>query len=472
MQGIDVSKWQGRNIDFQKVKASGISFVIIRAGYRLSIDECWELNYKKAKEAGLHVGAYWYMYALNGDQALKEAEAFLTALKGKQLDMPVYYDCEDKSVPVSMWCENASAFCHKVEQAGYFTGMYTSESFLKYFTDDFKKKFTLWIASWGKGLSTATYPTMGIQQTSSKGSVLGISGNVDMDNCFVDFPTVIRNACLNGFSKSTQAVQNNSQRSMPVNYLKGFLGITEGSEGHLSILKTFNDSGLCPRYRMTKNDAWCATAVSSAFIASGLTSIFPCVECSCYYMIQKAQSAGIWVEDDSYVPQEGDVILYDWGDSGSGDNKGVPDHVGIVVSCDGKNIKVIEGNISNTVGYRTIAVNGKYIRGFITPKYSSGTAQKTPTLKSVDQVAKEVLNGLWGNGDDRKNRLTSAGYNYSAVQKRVNELLSPKKSVDQLAHEVLQGKWGNGNDRKTALEKAGYNYSAIQKRVNQLVSGK
>lgn len=131
---------------------------------------------------------------------------------------------------------------------------------------------------------------------------------------------------------------------------------------------------------MTVNDAWCATAVSAAFIACGLTDIFPCVECSCNNMITKAKKAGIWVENDAYVPKVGDVILYDWQDNGVGDNVGSSDHVGIVYSISGNTFTVIEGNYSNTVKVRTLTVNGRYIRGYITPKYSTkATSSTTPS---------------------------------------------------------------------------------------------
>ena len=99
--------------------------------------------------------------------------------------------------------------------------------------------------------------------------------------------------------------------------------------------------------------------------------------------------------------------------------------------------------------------------------------------KSIDAIAREVIRGDWGNGADRKARLESAGYNYSAVQERVNELLygsnapspSPSKSVDAIAREVIRGDWGNGADRKTRLESAGYSYSAVQERVNMILGG-
>ena len=146
-------------------------------------------------------------------------------------------------------------------------------------------------------------------------------------------------------------------------------------------------------------------------------------------------------------------------------------------SVSGGKITTLEGNMGEKVGRRTIPVGYGYIRGFARPKYAASSGGNTPSnpTKSIDELAKEVINGLWGNGDERKQRLTAAGYSYSAVQNRVNEMLSgskpttPQKSIDELAKEVLAGKWGNGNDRKNALTNAGYNYSAVQARVNELV---
>lgn len=103
-------------------------------------------------------------------------------------------------------------------------------------------------------------------------------------------------------------------------------------------------------------------------------------------------------------------------------------------------------------------------------------APAAPAKKSVDELAKEVIQGKWGNGSDRKNRLTTAGYNYGEVQARVDALLSgktssapAKKSVDTLAKEVIRGDWGNGATRKKKLTAAGYDYAAVQKRVNELL---
>ena len=245
---------------------------------------------------------------------------------------------------------------------------------------------------------------------------------------------------------------NMGDRQKPGNWLVQYKGIAEGSEQHKAILKVFNDSGLCTRYKMTVNDAWCATSVSSAFIASGLTGIFPCVECSCENMINLAINAGIWVENDAYVPDVGDVILYDWDDNGIGDCTGWSDHVGIVVSCDGSTIRVIEGNKSNTVGYRDIAVNGKCIRGFITPHYAAGGSTTPTPSKSVQDVAKEVYAGEWGNNPERKEALEKAGYDYQEVQDAVNALVNgqDKRNGGRRSRNRRKGNGRQGNRRGKA----------------------
>lgn len=99
---------------------------------------------------------------------------------------------------------------------------------------------------------------------------------------------------------------------------------------------------------------------------------------------------------------------------------------------------------------------------------------KVEERKTIDELAQEVIAGKWGNGSERRNRLESAGYDYNAVQNRVNEILggqpsAPKKSIDELAHEVIRGDWGNGTARRKALESAGYDYNAVQNRVNEIL---
>lgn len=113
----------------------------------------------------------------------------------------------------------------------------------------------------------------------------------------------------------------------------------------------------------------------------------------------------------------------------------------------------------------------------VTANLSSTASTTTPsTSKTTEEVAKEVIAGKWGNGEDRKQRLTAAGYNYSLIQAKVNELMGAKttvssKSIDELAREVIQGKWGNGEEQKNRLISAGYDYSAVQAKVNELMGG-
>jgi len=103
--------------------------------------------------------------------------------------------------------------------------------------------------------------------------------------------------------------------------------------------------------------------------------------------------------------------------------------------------------------------------------------QPAAEKKTLAEIAKEVTAGKWGNGADRKNRLTAAGYDYDQVQAQVNALVTGKKSaapaktLEQIAKEVIAGKWGNGAQRKNKLTAAGYDYAAVQRRVNQLMKG-
>lgn len=184
-----------------------------------------------------------------------------------------------------------------------------------------------------------------------------------------------------------------SLRKKVVNALDMLLGVKEGSAEHKMIIDTFNKSGLCTRYKMTTKDAWCATAVSFAFIVTKLAgkpgsgALFQCVECSCTRMIDLAKKQGIWVEDDSHVPKVGDVIMYDWQDSGKGDDKGTPEHTGIVKSVSNNKMVIIEGNYKNSVSERSLPVNSKFIRGFICPKYGL-YASEDKQVTSVTQKPK------------------------------------------------------------------------------------
>lgn len=168
-------------------------------------------------------------------------------------------------------------------------------------------------------------------------------------------------------------------RNKVVNTAKSYYGCKESDGSHKKIIDLYNShKPLARGYSVKYNDAWCATFVSTIAIKCGLTDIIP-TECGCNQMITLFKKIGAWVEDDAYVPNVGDIIFYDWNDTNNGDNTGSSDHVGIVVDVNGNSIKIIEGNVDNSVGYRHITVNGKYIRGYGVPKYETKVTKENST---------------------------------------------------------------------------------------------
>lgn len=210
--GIDVSVHQG-NITWPKVKAAGIDFAIIRAGYgKLSsqIDKRFVSNYNGATQAGVKVGAYWYSYATTPAEAKQEAEACIKILGKRKFDYPIYFDVEEQRA-FSTGRNNVSAmiaaFCDTLENAGYYAGVYTSASAASaYFTDLVRKKYDIWIAHWG--VSKPSYDLYGMWQNSDRGSVNGISGAVDTDVAYKDYPKIMEDCGFNNFpKKEIQAVK-------------------------------------------------------------------------------------------------------------------------------------------------------------------------------------------------------------------------------------------------------------------------
>lgn len=201
-------------------------------------------------------------------------------------------------------------------------------------------------------------------------------------------------------------------RTVVVDTAKAWLGMKEADGSHRVIIDTYNAHKPLPRgYAVKYTDAWCATFVSAVAIKCGYTDIIP-TECGCPEMVSKAKAMGIWTESDSYVPKPGDIILYDWQDSGKGDNTGVPDHVGIVVSSTSTSFTVIEGNKSDAVGYRTMPVNGRYIRGFICPKYDADTSTAAKKLYTVQTGTFEIK----ANAEKQRDELRKKGYTDAFVK--------------------------------------------------------
>lgn len=213
-----------------------------------------------------------------------------------------------------------------------------------------------------------------------------------------------------------------------VSLIESWIGRNEKNGSHKEIIDIYNSFDSLPRgIRMQYTWSWCACTWSALAIKLGYTSIMP-IEISCGHLIEQARKMGCWQENDKYVPNPGDAVLYDWDDSGKGDNTGWPDHIGTVtyVNIASGYMEVVEGNYSDAVKKRIISLNGRYIRGFITPKYDDETVTPTSLSKNKDvkTIAHEVIVGKWGSGEERKKNLVSAGYNYAEVQEMVNRILN------------------------------------------------
>ena len=208
-------------------------------------------------------------------------------------------------------------------------------------------------------------------------------------------------------SKEQPEMTETQLRNKVVSIMQGWIGRNESNGTHKAIIDIYNaHKPLARGYKVQYTDEWCATTVSAAFIQAGLTDIAP-TECSCSKMIDLHKKLGQWKENDEYKPSPGDIIMYDWEDTGKGDNQGIPNHTGIVEKVVGNTITVIEGNKSESVARRTIEVNGRYIRGYCVPNYKSksntgsgGTVSvKVPVLKRGSKgdsvrVLQLLLNGL------------------------------------------------------------------------------
>lgn len=205
--GIDVSVYQG-DIDWKNVKNSGIEFAIIKAGGSDSgfyTDSTFKQNYANAKAVGMPVGAYYFVGSGCTSKAdgIADAKRFLEIIKGKTFEYPVYIDLEATSPSAKAGATEACiGFCETMENAGYYCGIYASD--VSGFNDRLilskLDKFDKWVARYGS--KPVVVKSYGIWQKSDSGRISGINGNVDLDEAYMDYPTIIKNAGLNGFKKA------------------------------------------------------------------------------------------------------------------------------------------------------------------------------------------------------------------------------------------------------------------------------
>lgn len=441
-KGIDISYWQG-NVDFSKVKNDGIQFAILREGYRKTIDENFIDYVTGCKNNGIPVvGVYHFLYSLTEADALAEAKSCVANVKkaGLGKDVIIFADFEYDTVTKAkakgvtlgkaQCIAHTKTFCEYVESQGYKAGIYTNIDYYKnMYSQDLISKYVFWLAHYTSG--NPAY-TCAFQQYSSSGKVNGINGNVDMDYYFGEIKqTTTTTKKATTTTKKTTTTTKKATTCVTaqdaINIMNSWVGKSRSAGTHHDIIDLYNShKPLARGYAVTYSDAYCDTTISAVFIKLNAVDLIGGTECGVEAHVALFKKAGIWEEDGTVTPQPGWLIVYNW-DDGSQPNDGYSDHIGMVEKVSGNTITCIEGNMSGgIVGRRNIPIGYGYIRGYAKPKYASSSSSSnkdTVTKKTVDELAKEVLSGLWGNGDDRKNNLTNAGYDYSAVQKKVNELV-------------------------------------------------
>lgn len=435
---IDLSQFN--TIDnFDGVKSS-IDAVIPRLGYRgattgtITYDPKYNEYVSACEKKNIPMMFYFFPCSITDSEAESEAKFIISAAKKVKLCGPIWLDSElvyqkNKSgrsdrLSKADRTRFLNVILKRLHEEGYDCGVYASKS---WFDGNLNDKDLVpyclrWVAQWSDKCTYSRYP-VNMWQYTNNGSVNGIRGRVDMSKCYVE---------LNS-ETNEKPLAPKATRMDVVNQICSWEGWSERNGKFKIIINIYNyylktavKSGTV-NYKVQYDDEWCATAASAAYIQAGIPELFP-IECGCPRNISLAKKMGIWIEADNYVPKIADAVLYDWQDSGNGDNTGTPDHIGIVISVDEKagTFVVMEGNKNESVERRTMKINGKYIRGFISPKFddsSNNTSVKAPK-KSIDDVAKEVINGWWGNNEERVRRLTEAGYDAVVVQNRVNGILN------------------------------------------------
>lgn len=194
---------------------------------------------------------------------------------------------------------------------------------------------------------------------------------------------------------------------------KKYLGCREGDARHKKIVDTFNSSKL-KTFSISYNDAWCAAFISAMAVECGCTDIIP-ISANCDEMYKKGLVMGIAIPKNKWIPKMGDIAFYDWNLNGE------LDHVGVVETMSKNIIHVLEGNKNDSVSYRDINYKNATITKIIRPRYK--TVNKKKSYKNYCDTAIRVINGYYGNGDNRKKKLEKDGYSYEKVQGIVDILL-------------------------------------------------
>ena len=270
--GIDVSKWQG-SIDWAKVKAAGVKFAIIRIGTTQGKDPKFEQNYTGAKAQGIDVGVYFYTYSKTQAANAADAQTVLGWLNGRKLEYPVYFDLEDNSLLSGYTNADRTNFCIAfntvIENGGYYAGVYTGYYWLNNYVNasTLRSRYPIWMARYlNSGTDSQDYSSLcGMWQYSSKGSVNGISGNVDMNVCYTDYPTYIKNHGLSGYTASPTEPPKTGYYSVTASWLNIRAGDSSSYESYGTVpngtvlaVVGFNAANTWANIRYNGINGWCS----------------------------------------------------------------------------------------------------------------------------------------------------------------------------------------------------------------------
>ena len=221
IKGIDISTFQ-ENVDYRKLKEEGIEFAIIRCGYGKDAsqkDEMFETHYAGLKEAGIKVGCYHYSYCTSVENAIKEAENCLSYIKGKEFDLPVFYDLEEartSELGIDQVTQIALIFCRRIRESGYEAGVYANLNWFKnYIRPDalLLENFKIWLAQWNNEIN-ANFP-VDVWQFTNKLQVAGLS---------VDGDYLVNEDLINKNSVPTPELNIDLYQSLAVDVIFGKFG--------------------------------------------------------------------------------------------------------------------------------------------------------------------------------------------------------------------------------------------------------
>ena len=263
--GIDISKWE-KGFDFDKALEEGVEFVILRGAYTIYKDTCFDAFYKACRARKIPMGVYLYSMAKSVAEAKEEAESLISnVLKGNRFEYPIYFDLEDqtqKSLGKDLLTDIIITFCETLENAGYYVGIYSTAAFLKSYTHEEKlASYDKWIAQWA---SRCTYKgDYGMWQFGGETNKIRsnkVAGMVcDQNYAYVDYPSIIKGAKLNGFGSDPKEsyhivvgdYTDKAEAEKMLNTLKG-----HGIDGTMIYSAIEEDDIVAPNLKSIEEVAW------------------------------------------------------------------------------------------------------------------------------------------------------------------------------------------------------------------------